>query len=408
MTPVTRLFALLGLLYISQGLPFGFLVKSLPAVVREQGMPMEYIGLLALPAAPWALKFLWAPWVDRLGQGVRGHRKRWLLAMQAAAAVILLVLAMLDPVRLFSEHFVFFLLLLTLLNTLFATHDIASDGLAVRLLPVSLRGLGNSVQSGGYKAGMIIGGALMLLALDYLGWRNALLLLAAWLLLVLWPLARYDEPAEPPAERVGRQPGWWWRSFTGFWWRPGLGLWLVVLALYKVGDSFGSRMIKPMLVDHGWPLAEIGLLDLVSSLTGLGGAAVGGMLLLLLPRVTALVLFGLCQALALLGWGLLQADSPVAMVWVVSLAEQFADGLSTVALFTLMMDRCRPGHEGSDYTQQASVLIAASGLFTLGSGFSAGSLGYQSHFVLAAGLGLLAIIPALRLPGWRAHAATAP
>jgi hypothetical protein len=49
--------------------------------------------------------------------------------------------------------FLLLLGLLFLLNLCFATHDIASDGLAVRLLPVALRGIGNSLQTGGYKVG---------------------------------------------------------------------------------------------------------------------------------------------------------------------------------------------------------------------------------------------------------------
>ena len=49
------------------------------------------------------------------------------------------------------------------------------------------------------------------------------------------------------------------------------------------------------------------------------------------------------------------------------------------------------------------MLIAAGGLFTLGSGFSAAWLGYQQHFMLSAGLGLIAILPALRLSSWSGH-----
>ena len=79
------------------------------------------------------------------------------------------------------------------------------------------------------------------------------------------------------------------------------------------------------------------------------------------------------------------ANSPADhWIWPVALFEQFADGLSTVALFVLMMDYCRSGHEGSDYTMQASVQLFAVGAFTLASGFSAAWLGYAGHFLLAA------------------------
>ena len=39
-----------------------------------------------------------------------------------------------------------------------------------------------------------------------------------------------------------------------------------------------------------------------------------------------------------------------------------ADGLSTVALFTLMMDRCRAHSPGTDYSMQASLMVLVTGI----------------------------------------------
>ena len=94
------------------------------------------------------------------------------------------------------------------------------------------------------------------------------------------------------------------------------------------------------------------------------------------------------QALSFIGWWWVAAWGPdpaaEPWIWAVALFEQWADGLSTVALFVVMMDYCRSGHEGSDYTVQASVQLFAVGAFTLASGFSVAWLGYASHFLLAA------------------------
>lgn len=385
---------LLGVLYFAQGLPFGLLTKSLPAIVRDAGMPTAYIGLLALPAIPWALKFLWSPWVDRWGSGRANHRKRWIISAQVAAILLLVLIGLLPPAWLFVDGVWLLLASLFLLNLCFATHDIASDGLAVRLLPAPLRGLGNSLQAGGYKSGFILGGAAMLLGVEVLGWTLTVWLLALLLLLFLVPVWRFDEPADTAALQSKVSLSWWWRQLASFWWRPAMGLWLLLLLGYRIGDSFGSRMIKPMLVDHGWSLSGIGMLDLVSSLVGLAGALLAGLLLLRMRPIIALVLFGVLQALGLAAWGLVDVTSHYA-VWGASLFEQLADGLSTVALFTLMMARCRAGHEGVDYTLQACLVLMSSGIFTLASGVSAEWLGYSNHFLLSAGLALVAIMPAI-------------
>lgn len=394
--PEPRLMVLLGALYFSQGLPFGLLTRALPAIARDAGMPLQYIGLLALAAVPWALKFLWAPWVDRLGCGRPGHRQRWILGTQLWAVAMLLLMGLMPMAALDMTLFLVLLLLLLFLNLAVATHDIASDGLAVRLLPSSLRGVGNSLQAGGYKVGLLAGGSLLLWLTGALGWQATLALTAAVLLLLLLPVLRFPEPAGAPADPVaGAGWRWWLAALWCFWRQPGMGWWLLVLLVYKVGDSFGTRMIKPFLVDLGWSLAQLAALDLMASLAGLLAIVLGGLLLRHVSRLHALVLFALLQGIAFAGWAWLANAPHGGWISVVAVLEQCADGLATVALFTVMMDRCRPLHEGSDYTLQASTVLMASGLFTLVSGFSATALGYSGHFALAATLALAAIIPVL-------------
>lgn len=392
--PGATLMVLLGVLYFAQGLPFGLLSKSLPAILRDAGIANIYIGLLALPALPWAFKFVWSPWVDRWGRGRANHRKRWILVSQLAAIATLLVIGALPPNWLFGAGLWWLFGLLFVLNLCFATHDVASDGLAVRLLPPALRGLGNSLQTGGYKAGMIVGGAALLVGVEAVGWRATLWLLALVLLLFLVPVWRFPEPLEPRQQREPVSLRWWWRNLCEFWLAPGMGLWLLLLLGYKLGDSLGSRMIKPLLVDAGWRLSEIAAVDLVASIVGLAGAALAGVLLLRLPRIVALVGFGVLQSLGLLMWGLLD-PSQTKLVWCAAIVEQLADGLSTVALFTMMMDRCRRDHEGVDYTMQACLLLLSSGLFTLASGAVQELLGYALHFQVSAVLALAAIMPAI-------------
>ena len=285
---------------------------------------------------------------DRLGRGRENHRKRWILACVFAVMLVLAVTALFPREWLFGPGFALLVVLLFLLNLFSATQDIATDGLATRLLTPDLRGLGNSIQVNGYKIGMILGSGALLIMVGHWGWQGTL----ASLMLALFLLG------------------------------------------YKVGDGFGTRMIKPFQVDRQWTLEAIGRLDLVSSLVGLAGAALAGVLMMRLSRKLALFGFAGLQALSFLGWWAVASSPADHWIWPVALFEQFADGLSTVALFVLMMDYCRSGHEGSDYTMQASVQLFAVGAFTLASGFSAAWLGYAGHFLLAAILCTAVIIAA--------------
>ena len=99
-----------------------------------------------------------------------------------------------------GEHLPLVLGAFLIANLLAATQDIATDGLAVSLLSESERGLGNGVQVAGYRVGMIIGGGVLLILFDHLGWSGVFGSMAALLLLATVPIARHTEAPSPPPD----------------------------------------------------------------------------------------------------------------------------------------------------------------------------------------------------------------
>ncbi len=368
-------------------------------MLRQHGVDLALIGLLKLLALPWLLKVLWAPWVDRLASPRLGHHRGWILPLQMGVTGVVAALALMNPERLFDSHFFVLIGLLLMVNLAASTQDIATDGLAVRLLPERWRGLGNSLQVGGYKVGMLVSGSGLLLAMDSLGWHLSLALVAGLLVLMTLPIWRFNERRElpfQPAQAEPAGPGLLLRHYRGLLMQPGMLLWLAVLLSFKLGDALGSPMIKPMLVDQGWSNAALGQLTLVSSLAGIGGALLGGLLYARIGALRALLLFGTLQAvgIAAMAW-LVNAGGQTALVYLIALFEQTADGMSTVALFAVMMRQCRPEHEGADFTLQASVQLLLAGLVGATSGLLATWLGYQALFVGAGSLGVLALLVVL-------------
>lgn len=386
-----QLVLLLGSLYCAQGLPSGLLAHALPALMRQHGVDLAMISLLKLLALPWVLKVLWAPWVDCRSLLPLGHRRGWILPMQLLVVVLLVLMACLPPQMLFETYLWPLMAVLLLLNLASATQDVATDGLAVRLLPASWRGLGNSLQVGGYKIGMIISGSLMLLVVDDWGWHWTLLGLALLVALMTGPVWRFPEATLLAEPRRGSEPAGFamlWHHYRGFLAQPGILTWLLVVLTFKLGDALGSPMIKPMLVDQGWSLSAVGGLTLAASCAGIAGALLGGLLYKWLGSYRALLLLGGLQALGLAGLALI----PQASSWVVSalvVCEQIADGMSTVALFAVMMAHCRLGYEGADFTFQAGIQVVLAGLVGALSGTIAKALGYGGHFMVAALVGLV-------------------
>lgn len=391
---------LLSCLYFSQGLPFGFMSQALPALLRSYDVSLEKIGLVSLVAVPWALKFLWAPYVDHYGSQRFGQRKSWIIPMQAGFMVCLLLLGLLDPDTLNGSGFYWLLVILFFSNLIAATQDIATDGLAVSSLGPKERGLGNGVQVAGYRVGMLFGGAVILILLDRLGWLSTFIVLALMILAVSIPVWLFRESTSESSLQHDSLRNVFTLALE-FVRQPGMWAWVMVIVFYKVGDSFGSAMSKPLLIDLGYSLEQVGWISGgVGMAAGIGGALFGGWLVPRIGRVAALVGFGLLQTLSLLGfWWLAshELSTDAGLVWVTAVIalEHLFGGMSTAALFTLMMDACRRPLAGTDYTMQASVQVVMAGLLHSASGFSASALGYEVHFMASFALGILALLPVL-------------
>ena len=95
-----RLLFILLTLYFAQGLPSGFITQALPAILREYGVSLEMIGLSGILLAPWALKFLWAPLVDRYHSPKWGRARSWILPLQLLSALIVFAVGFVDPTTL--------------------------------------------------------------------------------------------------------------------------------------------------------------------------------------------------------------------------------------------------------------------------------------------------------------------
>ena len=387
----TRKLVLLGSLYFAQGLPYGFFTVALPVLLREQGMALPLIGLANLLVLPWALKFAWAPLVDGVRAPRFGRRRAVIVPLQLATCAVRAALALAA-----SPSALWALAAGVLLVNLFAaTQDIATDGLAVEVLQPAERGLANGLQVGAYRAGMIIGGGLMLVVFEAAGWTAAFVSMSALVAATTVPVFLHRERPRPaPAQVVARRP--FGAALGAALARPGLRRWLVVVAMYKAGEWFASVMLRPFFVDQGQSLGDIGqILGFAGSGAALLGAAIGGLAMRRLGRRRALVAFGALQTLAISSIVLAVQFPSVPMFYAVVAVEHFTSSLATTALFTAMMDFCRTDAEGTDYTVQASVVVIASGATSLLSGVSAEAIGYGPHFLASGGLSLIAVLVVL-------------
>lgn len=400
---------LLGSLYVAQYMPIAFLFQALPTFMRQQGMSVESIGLTGLLGLPWVLKFLWSPLVDRYQLIKIGHYKSWIVIMQGLMVVLLIFCSLID----LETNFWVVLVGLSLVGLFGSTQDIAVDALAIGLLTPQERGIGNAIQTGGNYLGAILGGGLLLVLLGYLGWTNSLLGMAGCVLIMMMPILRHQEldrhskfercdgllPSDTNTSKRLNPVAAYWKTFTRFICRPKIGQWLLLLSFYLSGYSMTNTMFRPLLIDIGLSLSEIGwMYGTVSYVVGLVGAGIGGLLVKPLGRRRALILFTLFLAcvnvlhiLPTLGF------TNLPMLYFVSSLFNLAYGMMAVALGTLMMDQTRSETAGTDYTLQGTILFIGSSIAAGISGFIVAVVGYGGVFILSGGITILNAIAALKV-----------
>ncbi len=349
-TPKLARKALFAALYYSEGAPIGFVWVALPALLAARGVATAQITQLsAVLVLPWALKFLWAPLVDRC-QTERWTLKHWIATAQLVMGLLLLPIANLDFVADFD--LLRWLLLAHALAA--ATQDVAIDAYCLKTVPTAERGGVN----GWMQAGMLLGTALLgggaLLAESALGQPLMVLLLVGncWLSLpLLWWAPSPAHIAE--AGQVSTTPLWAQiKTVLGnrrIWWT--LAFAMTAGAAYEAAGA----MVSPTLKGFAASQQDIGHFFLFARTSSMAiGALFGGWLadrwthgktLLLTQSLMILTVVALAATAA--GVESQLTDTPevppsLTLTWIVLSGMYLAIGAFTAASYTLFMDVSRP------------------------------------------------------------------
>lgn len=387
--PFFRVFGAIAAIYVAQSLVSGFALQSIPAVLRSTGAALDRIGLLYIVLVPWCLKFLWAPWLERIRLGgARNRSREIILSGQWLVAIVIASIGLMG-----TDHLPFLLAALALATLAAATIDIACDGFAVEQLPAPLRGWGNTAQVGGSYIGFMVGGGIYLWLVAQSDFRTATLLVAAALVVLSLPFAFMSTAGSSNAHLSSTHT-------------PSLGFALerrevrfgiLLVLLGGIGPRASASLFGPYLVDKGLDLGTLGILNGAAAVgAGVAGTFLGG---LLVQRAGAgrasLVSIALHAGVLALFICLLHfhhATIPVVIGAQVALTISMAIGF--VSTYALLMGASSLRQAGVDFTlfQCADAAVATGG--GMSGGVIAHAIGYANAFGLAAACALLAALAA--------------
>jgi MFS transporter, PAT family, beta-lactamase induction signal transducer AmpG len=390
-----RRLLLLTALSFSSGLPFGFVMSTIPVWLRTQKVGLETIGIFALTSLPWGIKFLWAPLIDRFRPRRPGPRRGWILATQIALAAAVLSTALLNP-----QSSAWTLGLIAFMISFFsATQDIAVDAYGVEIMKREEYGVGNGMRIASYRIAMLLSGGAAIAAAAWLPWSTVITVIG--LLFILCTVATLAAPEPTEAIRPpGRLRDAVVEPFLTFFRMPRSYEIALFIFLFKVGDSVAGHMLSPFLVDQGYHLAEIGIAQkTIGMISVLLGSLAGGLLTSAKGLRVGLSVGAIVQAVSNAGYWIMAivGFSRPTMYTAISV-ENFCAGMGATALMAYLMSLCDKRYAAAQYALFTSLFGLSRSLTGPLGGYMATKLGYGNFFAASIFIGLPAVLMAFHVP----------
>ncbi len=398
----------------ASGLPLALTASTLMVWMAESGVDLATIGLFASVGTPYALKFLWAPVMDRvvlpwLGTTL-GRRRGWILLTQVLLMVALVALGASAPDR---SAGITAILAFTV-AFLSASQDIVIDAFRVESLEEREQAAGAAAVVFGYRVGMLASGAGALYLASYASWAVAYTVMAGLMLVGVVTVLLRPEPAPESAVNADRpiSPGGannldaalaWLREavvapFADFTRRRGWLAILLFVMLYKFGDSLAGVMTSPFLVDVGFSKIEIAN---VSKVYGFGatmaGLALGGGLMNAAGMWRSLWVCGVLQLLSNFMFAVqAMVGANLGLLALTIGIENLAGGMGTAVFVAYLSSLCNVSYTATQYALLSSFMAAARTWLSSSAGFAAEAMDWVGFFIMTA----FAALPGLVLLWW--------
>ena len=154
-----------------------------------------------------------------------------------------------------------------------------------------------------------------------------------------------------------------------------------------------GTMLRPLFVDRGLSLSDIGLmLGIVSYSVRIASALIAGFIITKIGRIRSLILFGLAAGVTTLLYIIPAIGvSSLPALYAVSITVNAVQSMAYTALLSAMMDKCERETAATDYTLQISVSYVGGVAASVLSGAIANAAGYTFMFVISAAVSLLSV-----------------
>lgn len=279
-------------LYVAQGIPEGMCFFGIPAWMAMNGKsPGEIGSFVAAVGLPWSFKIIVAPLMDRFSYLPMGRRRPWVLFGQLGLITSFIAMALVpDPLN----HLNLFMAAGFAVGFFGAFQDVATDGMAIDIVPVSQQARANGFMWGSKIMGTSASLALGSWLLNKYGYSTAILMLSIFVVLIMIvPLCLRERSGEKllpwtpgtANEETKKMKADNWATifkslFKAFTLHNSL-LFALTAFLVQVGFNYTDTLLPIFTVTAlGWTdQAYSNFFAIASLVGGIGGMLIGGMLI---------------------------------------------------------------------------------------------------------------------------------
>jgi PAT family beta-lactamase induction signal transducer AmpG len=361
--------AVMLMLGFSSGLPFFLTGNTLGYWLRDEGTALSAIGFLSWVGLAYSLKFLWAPFIDRLDApvfGRLGRRRGWMVLTQLMIGLGLVAVATTG----LKAGLASLGLLALLVAFSSSTQDIVVDAWRIEAANDSDElGLLSSAYQLGYRFAVLVSEAVILITANHFGWRISYALMGALMaiglsasLIAAEPLraARVFQskaesaPLSSARGLVDAVVGPFTEFFRVYGWLA--LLMLAMISFYQLPEYVMGPMVNPFYHDLGLSKDAVGAvrasIGLVATLVGI---AAGGFSALRFGYMKTLIAGVILKILVIANFATMAYAGPDLRVFgAVIAADNFGIGFAGVALVTYMSSLTSLGYTATQYALLSS------------------------------------------------------
>ena len=374
------------------GFPWVLIATSLSLWLKEEGLSRSTIGWAGLIFGVYAFNYLWAPIIDRIQIPLLtrkfGHRKGWIILMQAIILSNLVIWSFMNP----AQNLALLISVGLFIAIASATQDITIDALRIEQINENenhAMAAGAAMAVIGWWTGYKLGGALALLIAEYFDsmgvanyWQTTFLILGIVMIFMNLCLIFINEAIDTNRQAKQRENdkiisdkiksiNLLTKLFTyilgtvvgpiiSFFKKNGFSIALGIIGfvfLFKVGEAFLGRMSIIFYKEIGFSKGQIAIYSKgLGWITTVVFTFIGGVMAMRVGTIKTMFLAGILMALTNLLFTVLAWTGKSELLFAIAvIADDISAAFATVAFvafISLLVDRT---YTATQYALLASI-----------------------------------------------------